>query len=243
MIAYTAVALIIETAGTLMGTSAPSTVSQEDGRTSNTTNNTTNQTNPTPDGPDSGSEGPAPGSTGTAADACMRWYSGPPARCYTGGGSCPLGANTIEDLFRIWGARLPGGSTPASQAACRSCITTGLAGLNSRYPGLDLTCMPAVVSAWITDCGGACNGTSRSGSGTEESAARCTAAAYNDDSSCRACILHATAVLRDRPTSEEARTINSGSCPTPGGNVIVWCANGHPGWSAMAVSAAFEIIF
>jgi hypothetical protein len=45
MISYTAVSLIIETAGNLMGTGTPPTVSQEGGRTSNTTNNTTNQTN------------------------------------------------------------------------------------------------------------------------------------------------------------------------------------------------------
>lgn len=283
MIAYTAVSLVISTAGNLMGTTTTPTVSQEEGDAPTNTNPTnTSSGGITPSATDAQAlcsctcgdsnmlmepvtdglctpatclntcnrvcashgavrESACSGSGslgGSSPDVCANFYGGPIENCFRTGGACPSGVNSLDDFFIAWGSRLPGGNVPASQAACRSCITTNITNLATRYPGLDTTCMPAVATVWNRECSSACIGSGSYGTGDLMNI--CSSSAYNNDESCRTCLAHAVEVTTRTPTSEEARRITSGGCPTPGGNAIVWCATGHPGWDAPGSVCSFR---
>lgn len=284
MISYTAVSLLVDAAGNLMGTTTAPTVSQEEGSQSG--RGAPQTPAPTPSATDEPtlcgctcgdsttsfapitggevctetscrtlcgttctSHGGVVGAScsgsgslgGSSPDTCARFYGGPVENCFRTGGSCPSGVNNLDDLINRWSSRLPGGNIPSARNACRSCIAGSITTLAARFPGLDTSCVPALVSEWNGTCLSACVGTGAGSSGgVSDASMLCSTSGYQDDESCRACITHAATVLEGDARSPEAQAINRAGCPTPQGKILVWCATGHEGWSAPGSICSFR---
>lgn len=163
-----------------------------------------------------------PPEPGTPAGACRSFYGADPATCTATGGGCPAGVTDMNGLIQAWGRSFPAASRdlPEPAAACRTCLETGVRGLQGRYPGIDTSCVPALVNMWSTNCRDVCNPrtvTQDPASGTTGSDI-CNTANYNlTNPGCSRCITYWSSPSR-------AGTVAEVGCPTLDGKVAVWCA-------------------
>lgn len=228
MVSYTAVSLLIQTAGTLMGTSVPPVISQENGENQPTRSTTSPRTT---EGGDSAL------TTADGLQACRNWYTGDPALCPVS--TCPAGASTVNDLMRIWGAHLPGGNIAPSQAACRSCIDSAVQNLQGRFPALDATCMPVVAGAWNGECSNICIDPNwrTGGQGVGARVDECSPQTYDLTTvTCTRCLAKARQAMASAAAGELGTiraNINAqtGCDGNDQGKMLKWCAYGHPGWA------------
>ncbi len=96
---------------------------------------------------------------GTPAAACRSYYRADPATCSSGSGPCPAGASDLASLISVWSSRFPAPSPELRDpaASCRTCLEGTIQSMRGQYPGIDTTCMPALVNLWSTTCRSTCN--------------------------------------------------------------------------------------
>ncbi len=232
MVSYTVISLLIGIASSMMGTNTAPRISQQNSSQTiantavgnrvavNGTNNPVNSASNTP------STAPT---NGSAAAGCRSFFGIDPSPSTCPISQCPTGARTIDDLFQIRRASMPGDGGTAVQAACGSCIAQEVARLSAANPGLDMTCMPALTASWDGICAGACNRTAETTSGGDPSL--CSTGAYVMNTGCTACLAHGRTVANASVNSVEKQNILRASCADTDGRVLVWCAAGHPGWA------------
>lgn len=230
LFSYVAVSFITQISNQVQTGNAPSADRSQDVQDDSTslrpggTTHATGRSSQDP-GVTNGSNGNTPlPEPGTAGAACRSYYGADPANCTAAGGSCPRGVTDLGGLVTMWGRSFPAPSPslPDPAASCRTCLQNGVTGLAGRFPGLDTSCIPALVNLWSTSCRDVCNprATGATGGGTT-GADICNPANYNtSDASCSRCITYWSA---STPTSR-AQTIASVGCPDTAGKVVVWCA-------------------
>ncbi len=158
---------------------------------------------------------------GTPGAACRTYYGADPASCTGAGGACPAGVSDLGGLVTTWGRSFPAATrdVPDPAAACRTCLETGVRSLEGRFPGINTSCIPALVHLWSTSCRETCNprATEITGGGIT-GADICTLSNYNTTNpGCSRCISYWSNPSR-------ASTVSEVGCPAMEGKVAVWCA-------------------
>lgn len=157
---------------------------------------------------------------GTPGAACRSFYGADPANCTAIGGTCPRGVSDLGGLVTTWGTSFPAPSPelPDPAAACRSCLESGIRGMGGRYPGIDTSCIPALVNLWSTSCRDTCNPRMMAAPRPTSVTSVCDVSGYDTaEPSCARCITYWSQPSR-------AATIASVGCSEAAGKVAVWCA-------------------
>ncbi len=235
MVSYTVISLLIGIASSMMGANTAPRISQRN--SSQTIANTAaanraaaNSANATNATANSASNAPAQAPvSGSAAAGCRSFYGVDPSPTNCPLSQCPAGARTIDDLFQIRRASMPGDGGTAVQAACGSCIAQEITRLSAANPGLDTTCVPALMASWDGICASACNRAPETTSGGDPSL--CSTGAYIMNTGCTACLTYGRTVANATAESVAKQNILRASCADTDGRVLVWCAAGHAGWA------------
>jgi hypothetical protein len=162
-----------------------------------------------------------PPEAGSPGAACRNYYGADPATCSGRGGACPAGVSDLGGLVTTWGTSFPAAtpSVPDPAAACRTCLETGVTSLQGRFPGIQTSCIPALVHLWSTSCRDVCNPRAMAAeSGNTTRLNVCDTAGYNiNDASCQRCMTY-------WQLPAHVATISGVGCQDLPGKAAIWCS-------------------